>query len=1198
MDRLRLGILPFSSQPPSVILYPTPKMIKENYYEIGMSSFRFPQANKFVVSEPYIRVQKFLKEGRYELSHVDRTDEIVLSHLKYSQVCDTRNVPVLTELIPQLLPTMWSLFKPALTAGVLTAPEVLDIQLPKKGAGHGCKSTKGDCFHGEPWKCIEAIEQPQIFDGEPVVAMGSGKLEIRLKSKPCRIYVIFPMYFTMQQQCFFKEQNNNFLDQRFMLPSAVGMKVPLEWIRLYERMHRHRDPGFEPVYLGGDISMFDSMQYRDFYHLVCELRTLGLGNTPLIRERVEHIYYNLINRACILPDGTVTFTKDGNPSGSATTTTDNVMVHVMHWGVCWLKAHGTTAGFVQWLDRCGWVCFSDDWGATAHNEEDLHFFEWVKANWEPLFGGKHLFERTNRWSQFHFLGGRPLGDAPPLAYFVQPYDIERQFSNLLLKGKGGKNFDPLVELQRGLGHRNLLAATYLNPEHEELETVKQCVSEHISRWQSGMQNDPLWQKLVIHSQLPDEDYLISAVGLTSAISVLVDRPAEGLLSLFREPEWDLDFDGEPSFSGDAFLTSRVVDSDDRPAQGRAPSLINVHMRINRTIMVLSRKQWEAAKATKLAGLDGAAREKRYLDYVSSTKANPSKRAESVRTKMTKAGYNLPRTVNVIKPPKIGKKASAAGAGTLAWAMSLCHPSDPKWNQAKMPSPIPLKSVIANTSEPLYAGTPSNPSGNAGVVPQDVSGFGGFVMRPNTLGRQFLYTTGSQILGFDPDGEATPGLVSYCPQEQSDQALILVAMGNAGIAAPVQDPTDQAWLAPLAMEEIQQLAVAYRVTSAEATATYTGPPISGSGLIASGAVKYDQLQQLPCETSIGNVSTYTGLQWNYFVGLESVFQGPAMEGCNVKYIPNDTRCMDWKETILFYENYAPTGTVNTSLSKSTIRKGLKSGKLEKAIAATRRMTQDNGKPVEKVRISGSRTPGDPSKTTFNVNAVGKTKKPREKKVVPLRNDQALPELFPLLQFFGQSGTSNGFVPQPEDTPAGFARVWIEGLCAASGILDSAALDIGGIDTMLSLYSDCSFDGAEDILVIMWNGVAPAAALNFDGNPALASAFAANLFEIHKQVNYELIIDLNSLSLGSVVPTGQTPGNVSAAIQMAQMAVPVASSLAPAPVSGTGPLQGVNTTLDNISSGLTAAKSTASKVIETGTKAAAIAMDIGEALAAFF
>jgi len=335
-------------------------------------------------------------------------------------------------------------------------------------------------------------------------------------------------------------------------------------------------------------------------------------------------------------------------------------------------------------------------------------------------------------------------------------------------------------------------------------------------------------------------------------------------------------------------------------------------------------------------------------------------------------------------------------------------------------------------------------------------------------------------------------------------------------------------------------------------------------------------------------------------LESVFQGPAMEGAAVRYIPNDTRCQDWKETVLFFQNYQSDTGLSANLTKAQVRHGIKSGKLEKivkeqrrklqnvkdkkvALQLTREMKQDGS---TKTRLTGLNFPNrDGSRTSVDLSTPGKVK------------FRDVSNVFPNISFFGASGTdrSPAYVPQPEDTPAGMARVWIEGLTAGFAINPGGpyVLDNDDIDDMLSMYSDNSWDGAEDLMVIMWNGVAPAAVLNGGGSAPLPSLFAANLFEITKCVNYELVIDLNSLSLGQVIPTGgQTPGSAPAAIQMAQAAMPTASSLAPNAV------QSASKTLDNISSTVSSVKEGASKTVETIGKAATIAMDIGEALASFF
>lgn len=407
----------FTSIAPDIQLYPSLEFVKENYYVIGESTFRYPQKNDFAPSEYYAPMRKFVS-GDYGLSHVDAMNEVVKTHEKYAFVCDLRDAAWLDKNVPLAFDIMSQIFAPALQAPLLSATQVVDLIDLKKGSGFGCSGTKGAAWAHDPLLCSYCVENPKDWNDTLPVWVCSGKLEVRLKTKDCRCYLICPMWLQMQLQRYCKAQNNQFIDQRFKIPSAVGMVLPYEWPLLYERLHRYVIPGYRIKFFQGDIEKFDSTQYRAFYHLICRLRAHGLRLVGAQRAELESLYYNIINRVVVLPDGSVVFTKDGNPSGSPNTTTDNGMVHIAMLLMCWYKAFDTFLGFSSFLDRTGYVVFGDDCVAAITNEQDERFFAQLPSLWHSIYGSNFVTEIVDEWRKVHFLGVSPLGNVPPFCYLT------------------------------------------------------------------------------------------------------------------------------------------------------------------------------------------------------------------------------------------------------------------------------------------------------------------------------------------------------------------------------------------------------------------------------------------------------------------------------------------------------------------------------------------------------------------------------------------------------------------------------------------------------------------------------------------------------------------------------------------------------------------------------------------------------------
>jgi len=371
------GLSFYTSSPPEIIVFDEPVRVKENYWEVGFApGYVYPQTNKYVPAEHFKAVMQFGSD-QYALSHVERIDEIEKSYRKYAEVCDLRDKALLDRVVPLIEPVMFEIWGDALKAPMLSPPEVVGLQELEKGSGIACSSLKGACWNANPALAYETLEHPELFDDQVILWMVSGKLEVRDVIKACRCYVIAPMPHSMIIQKFCKRQNINIMERRFELPSAVGMSVPSEWYNLRQRLHRYETSAYKMKYFLADIRLFDSQQYRAFFDVVRGIRSKGLGLREGSKDYKSFAsqYSKIINRFAILPSGKIVYTKDGNPSGSANTTTDNGMISVAQLAVCWYVEHGDSiVGFRAFIQRCSYLTFGDDLIAGITCLEDELFF--------------------------------------------------------------------------------------------------------------------------------------------------------------------------------------------------------------------------------------------------------------------------------------------------------------------------------------------------------------------------------------------------------------------------------------------------------------------------------------------------------------------------------------------------------------------------------------------------------------------------------------------------------------------------------------------------------------------------------------------------------------------------------------------------------------------------------------------------------
>jgi len=543
--------------------------------------------------------------------------------------------------------------------------------------------------------------------------------------------------------------------------------------------------------------------------------------------------------------------------------------------------------------------------------------------------------------------------------------------------------------------------------------------------------------------------------------------------------------------------------------------------------------------------------------------------------------------------------SLASQNTLAHMMSILNPWDPKYNGAKVPNPAPVDSAIFKTHEIIVAGTPTASENNtAGMV---FTGFGGFVMRPNTLGRQYAYTQGSAYLGWDITDASAGGLVAYS-LEGSGQYLIFNMVGQEATQAvpmPNADPNQPAWMSPFAMDDIIQLCSKYRVVSAGLVARYIGPAITGSGMIAAGSVPYTQLETVNIDPiGASNPFPYLGLNWTTFVNLKDVVTGPADQGINMIYVPKDARATEWKQTVLSFP--LPDGGELPGLLRASSRavaRARKRGTLHKLVQNSGRMAGVQAELTAdgKVKITHGAT------FTKTIDAEGKVVA-RRARIDPLGSGQKSTSstqlgtvvdnnLFMIPWFHGNENPLAGeaVLLQPEDTEAGLAAVFAQAAFAAYNMAGPSATNAPSADDvnqLLNIYADSSWSEAEDLMVLMWNGIAPADAVLAAG---ATSSWAGNLFEIDKYVNYEAILDLNALDIGSMPASPGSFGSPSAGPAISKQIRPTTALV--------GKPKKSESWLDKAGDWLSNAKDKVEPWISAGSKAIQVATAIADVIGSF-
>lgn len=522
--------------------------------------------------------------------------------------------------------------------------------------------------------------------------------------------------------------------------------------------------------------------------------------------------------------------------------------------------------------------------------------------------------------------------------------------------------------------------------------------------------------------------------------------------------------------------------------------------------------------------------------------------------------NLPRSGNALtnqrsgnspntgpgNPGHQGYSLPSLNAATVAYGMSLMNPWDEGCNGAKVISPVDEDSGVINTVIKLVAGTPSVPDGGAGNIGYDQTGSGAFIARPGGLFMSYMYTPGTQTLGWvSPGGDdptETGGLTIFSPQNGGDVVLNLnVGWGGTTNNAPTTQlypnysPAQPAWMSLPEATTIQGLASKKRVVSAGAIIKYIGPPITGSGLIAVGLVPWDQFTGIEETVNTGGTKFYpTGITWSKLITLEGVKVVPAMEGAHVSWYPYDSSGTNYQESIATFLSTSELSvpTINPDLTRrktpAQCRKDLRGGP-----AAKQTLAVDGKIRTDFVHPGVHVVSGDSKSSTTSGSTRG---------APPPKKLGALVEFTePFDDYLGRTWG----VPFPMDSDQQEIGSFMSSVAIASDFITQAdPANPVPIDTVM-LAGVAAMEmrpcQGQPLIVIMWNGVAPA------DQQALGN-WSANLFEIEYYVNHEIIPDQSTFRIAQIPSSPAIVGSPGMAIKAAQtLSAPAAG--APPPTQST-------------------------------------------------
>jgi len=1061
----------------------------------------------------------------------------------------------------------------------LTPNEILGCLIGTKASGFLCRGSKYNFHKMYLHEMVRALLNPYFIMRCIPIYVIIPKEEIRDVLKDPRDLAFPPVWFTdfsvKYEKMFFLDTMSTWTES----PIKVGIPIPQFWFAIIHWLTMFSTSKFISRFYMWDAKQFDRTHQIEvtisWYDLMQLKGAISSFAKTTEQECMDYINFWSCVRIVLLPDGRLVLVIAGIYSGDISTTNKNSYFHLVRLALCWLKCHGTLNGFTSFCRRSGLSLFGDDAVCAAHTSEHAAFLNKLPELWAETSGGILKVSSSEHLSEVSFLGRRALGDVLPYSLIPVQADMDRQLASLVFKNKPSTS-DPLKRLSKLVAHRHLLAGfAYKSGEVttsiedankrglENLLKLDAVTRIHISTHSKLYKHDKSWISCCEQAAM-DPKQLCAMLISGSDIPI-----PESLSSLPRGVILPMSL---PSMSN--MLTG------------------NKNLRMS-TQQTKSKKKKGAVK-----------------------KSTP-KKAPRAGNSLVNSGRNQRsgNSANTGPGPIIQKKQyslPALNQATAAYGMSLMNPQCDDCNGAKVVSPIDEDSGVINSKVVLSAGCPSVPDTDVDNITYDQTGSGAFIARPGGLFMSYLYTPGTQALGWvtpsNEDPTTSPGLVVFSPANSGEVAFALnVGYSGTTSAAPSdqlypnQNPSNPCWLSLPDCQMIQGLSSKKRVVSAGVEVAYTGPPITGSGQIAVGLVPWDMFNstEMTVTTEVGAPKFYpAALTWAQFIQLEGVEVYPAIGGCHKTWYPYDASGTLYQESITTYvesENTALNQPPMMRPTKHQMKASLfKSGPFKKVVA----------KPNTKSRMRSTfdpelDNPAHAKKAFLTKRKSEKTRTPIgvDKKGQPIYEPESDSEeqaenlgasiTSDFLLYDQYLGASYG-IPFPMDGD----QAEVAAFLSAIGIAGEFAAQAQGTQYQQRSQDDIGISMMETrpcqgqpLMVVMWNGVAPS---NQEG---LNPSWAANLFQITYYVNHEIIPDQNTFRIAEM-PLSSSIGPAS--VGSPSVAIQAAKAVSP---SGAGPLPSKTSTWKKFTNWVKGAYGTGKKIAGYVGKAAEIAEGVGDVLAAF-
>lgn len=362
--------------------------------------------------------------------------------------------------------------------GMVTEEEVLSAMNRNGDGGFNEVLNKGDVFIYNYEEFRDYIEHPLFYLFHKLsIWKVSQKCEVRDETKDPRLYQ-FPQYWLyFCGTSLFLRQNKLMQDNWGVLPFAPGWSPELETDRFIKRLTK--GDTVRPIkVLGIDWEKFDKGVIREHFECIAELRALwdySINRDPVRFRAIIYYYSHICNRVCILPDGTIYYVADGNPSGHNNTTPDNNFEQVLRLYVIYkeyLKEFpdsDVNRNFLEFLEEIRFISFGDDGLCCAYNEVHLHFLTEFERIAKRVTGRGITIDHFT-FDNFIFLGRRFFRSFD--RWFSYGSDVNKASFGLINKLDRKHKFDLEIQDQRVYGHWQIYKNLHLHPAKDRVPQYK------------------------------------------------------------------------------------------------------------------------------------------------------------------------------------------------------------------------------------------------------------------------------------------------------------------------------------------------------------------------------------------------------------------------------------------------------------------------------------------------------------------------------------------------------------------------------------------------------------------------------------------------------------------------------------------------------------------------------------------------------